>query len=1097
MFIFAPCMRLRQYIQSLLLFILLAYANKTNATHVVGGEITYKRIVNDSFEITLVLYMDCLNGSIAAIRSDSISNIGIFNNAGVLIKDMNARAKAPVRINSVNYNCVKTPTSECVDKYEYKYYTQLPPIAGGYTIAYQRCCRNNFITNITNPANVGATFWTKIPDVSQRGYNSAATFKTVPPNFLCNTRNFIYDHSAIDLDGDSLAYELYTPFNGADPVNSSPRPPTGPPYTTIQWRAPFSQNKMMDGLPELRIDSITGLLTVKPRFVGQYTIGILVNEFRNGTLINTTRRDFQFNVLICAFDLISTFTENVKTCNDTVTFTNQSFGATSYLWDFGLSNITTDTSTQKEPTYVFPGAGNYNVKLKVTNGNCTDSIISTVKVFNDNVRFAGNDTTVCEGAKVKFGINDTATFKYTWFPSTFLNDSTLAKPTTSSSNSIQYIGIRKNEFCTNSDTINIAIAKVKAAFTGNINTCSDTLIIKNNTIGGVKYLWDFGVNGTLSDTSNLPEPIYLFSKVGSYKIKLLVSNGNCTDSASTTVTNYNDKERFAGRDTTLCNSAVIKLGITDTAGYTYAWSPAAFLNDSLLAQPNSNPNNTIRYIATRKNQFCTNIDTVNILFRKVVAQFTGGIKLCTDSLLIKNTSTGANQYFWDFGVTTVLDDTSSLLEPIYLFKKTGSYRIRLRVNNETCSDSTNFIFTNYNDKERFAGNDTVLCKGEILKLGINDSVGFTYNWSPAIFLNDSILAKPTATPINNISYIATRKNQFCTNTDTLNITLNKVSAQFTGGIKLCTDSLLVNNTSTGANQYLWDFGINTASNDTSNQQQPLFIYTNLGKYRIKLIARNGRCADSTFEEYTNYNDKARFAGNDTFVCVGGSVQFGISDTINYTYTWFPSLYLNDSALGRPTASPSVDTIKYIGKRKNEFCTNTDTISISLKKVTAQFGVDIKLNCRGTTIDLDSIIPFPEMKWFVNTEAIPFSDLQKKKYANGKNYTLTLIAQDGLCADTIEKQVAITANDSITLIPNVITPNGDNLNDCFYIEGIKLGGECSHLQIYNRWGQMMFDSNTDGICWDGTYNGNKATAGVYFYILNYIDKDYHGTLHVIY
>ncbi|MES2689965.1 MAG: PKD domain-containing protein, partial [Bacteroidota bacterium] len=402
----------------------------SKATHIVGGEIVYKHIANDSFEIRLDLYIDCFNGNPGAIQIDSIAMLGIFDTAGTLIRSMVSPRGLPQRINSVNYNCVIPPTNACVDQYSYLYYTSLPKIPGGYIVSFQRCCRNNSINNIINPGSSGATYWASIPDTSHTaGYNSSARFNSLPPNFICNARDFIFDHSATDPDGDSISYKLYTPYIGADPFNNTPRPPASPPYSGVFWLPPYSEQEMMNGNPELAIDSVTGRLTVKPVNTGQFVVGIAAYEYRKGNLININRRDFQFNVLNCVFNTVSSIGKDIAVCNDTVRFINTSVGADTYLWTFGDSLTTKDTSTLKEPIYVYPGPGRYTVKLVVYKGNCSDSSFSKIEITQDTFRFAGRDTSICKGASVMIGTNDTAGFNYTWSPSLFLDDSLSGMPT--------------------------------------------------------------------------------------------------------------------------------------------------------------------------------------------------------------------------------------------------------------------------------------------------------------------------------------------------------------------------------------------------------------------------------------------------------------------------------------------------------------------------------------------------------------------------------------------------------------------------------------------------------------------------------------------
>lgn len=517
----------------LLLYVLILIPGvfRAGATHIVGGEITYRHLGNDSFAIRLDLYVDCINGSQAAINDDTQAMLGFFDTSRVLIKSLLVTRTPPQRINSVNYDCIIPPSNACVDKYSYYYYTRLPQIPGGYIITFQRCCRNGSINNIVNPLSTGATYWSLITDTAQSsGYNNSAVFRSLPPNFICNGRDFIFDHSATDIDGDSLSYSLYTPFIGASSFNSIPRPPSAPPYSGITWLPPYSEAEMMRGNPELKIDPVSGLLTVKPAITGQFVVGIAAHEYRQGKLINTLRRDFQFNVLNCQFNTVSVIGTNISLCSDTVRFINQSLGADTYYWDFGVASTGTDTSTLFEPQYIYPGPGIYTVKLRVSKGNCSDSSESLVEILKDTARFAGPDTSICYGEQLQFGSMDSG-FAYVWSPALYLDNPYLARPTSTPVTTISYTGVRSNAICSNTDTIVIHVRKPEAAFSITaLNGCTSASLlfdsVSPNTLSWI-------LNG---DTIAFDRLSALRIAHGQeYRIALVVHDERCLDTLEKTI----------------------------------------------------------------------------------------------------------------------------------------------------------------------------------------------------------------------------------------------------------------------------------------------------------------------------------------------------------------------------------------------------------------------------------------------------------------------------------------------------------------------------------------------------------------------------------
>jgi gliding motility-associated-like protein len=73
------------------------------------------------------------------------------------------------------------------------------------------------------------------------------------------------------------------------------------------------------------------------------------------------------------------------------------------------------------------------------------------------------------------------------------------------------------------------------------------------------------------------------------------------------------------------------------------------------------------------------------------------------------------------------------------------------------------------------------------------------------------------------------------------------------------------------------------------------------------------------------------------------------------------------------------------------------------------------------------------------------------------------------------------------LPNIFTPNGDGLNECYTPAEVTSSTQCYDIYIYNRWGQLVYDKAEDGDCWNGSHRnkGRNVTDGVYFFVL-YLD-----------
>lgn len=364
-----------------MLFSILFRIPDAKATHIVGGELNYRYLGNNVYEIRLTVYRDCFNGIPAF---DNPASVGVFDAFNNLVTEIRMVFKGSDTIPSaINNPCFIPPANICYEHTTYIDSVVLPPSSLGYQLAYQRCCRNYTIANIVSPDNTGATYYATIPGTSTFSQNGNPVFKDWPPPFICAGLPFVFDHSATDPDGDSISYELCVPFNGADTIIPTPQPPNAPPYADVIFKAPYNLGNLLGGTP-LQIDPVTGLLTAIPATIGQFVVGICAREFRNGIYVGVTKRDFQLNVVPCPTLIVAALQYPLITCgSNAVQFVNQSYNAGSYLWDFGLPG-NTDTSTAFSPSFTYPDTGSYVVTLVAYSGfnpNCTDTTTGTVQIL--------------------------------------------------------------------------------------------------------------------------------------------------------------------------------------------------------------------------------------------------------------------------------------------------------------------------------------------------------------------------------------------------------------------------------------------------------------------------------------------------------------------------------------------------------------------------------------------------------------------------------------------------------------------------------------------------------------------------------------------
>ena len=129
------------------------------------------------------------------------------------------------------------------------------------------------------------------------------------------------------------------------------------------------------------------------------------------------------------------------------------------------------------------------------------------------------------------------------------------------------------------------------------------------------------------------------------------------------------------------------------------------------------------------------------------------------------------------------------------------------------------------------------------------------------------------------------------------------------------------------------------------------------------------------------------------------------------------------------------------------------------------------------------------KWSIykSTELIASRNDKDPQYAFAEPgaYRVVCSVTNGTCfSDSTE--VAVAISESYLKVPNVFTPNGDGKNDEFRVAFRSL--RMFHIQVYNRWGKLVYDSTNPEQGWDGNINGKPAAEGAYFYVVRAFGTD---------
>lgn len=614
-----------------LFFFSLLLSFSIEASHLVGGYLRYECLGpasgnQISYRITLVNTRDTVRGLVGAALETQLQ-LTVFDQFNLSSTFIIPRIRLEVVDISLNDPCFVSVDSTIIERGIYQGVITLPNDQD-HVIAYQRCCRNNSMANLTTQvvqgrtSGQGSTFTIDVPAFNRVGCNSSPIINQQPTVVYCPNAPISIDLSATDPDGDSLVYSLCAPFDS--PVVTGPVTAQQPPYTPVTYVSPFTPQNPMPASPVLAIDSATGLLTGTPTVTGQYVIGFCIEEYKNDVLISTTRRDFQLNDGNCSPTVTFSDISQQSFCfGFSNLFRNESTttgSIASVKWDFGDLNTLADTSRNIDTvTYTFPDTGLYTVTLIINPGfRCADTtstvyrIDSTLNpvldvegsacIDNNSLNFVARGT-YSTNASIEWDFGSNAS------TSTSNLDSVGGVQFSNGTNfPVQLVVSQDN--C--SDTVNRVVQLFEppiAAFSYDDSAGCYPLPVQftNESVftGSADFIWNFGDGNTSTDF----EPLHTYTANGLYDVQLeLRTTSNCIDTSILTIPNAIDVS---------LDSAINAINFS--------------LSDSVICQGNS-------------------------------VQF-------NDQSIYE----GNAEYFWDFGNNSL----STERNPSFIYNDTGTYDIGL------------------------------------------------------------------------------------------------------------------------------------------------------------------------------------------------------------------------------------------------------------------------------------------------------------------------------------------------------------------------------------------------------------------------------------
>lgn len=290
---------MRKLLTQILLNVLMLFVvNSAKATHIMSADISYICLDSNRYEITLVLYRDCQGVTLSnTTQNISFTSVSCGLTATATLNRQVCPPVLPwVTACEISAFCETFRASSCcvsnvpgclpnAQRYEYKGVVTLPAQCSdwiGQTTDIP-CCRNSAIDNLVSPGLRGARVEILINNSNVIGCNSSPQFSSIPVPFIPNMATTVYDHGAIDYEGDSLNFVLITPLDGSG--------------VPIPYEVGYSAGQPLSVSSPTSYNANTGLFTVNPNVEQNAVVVFRVEEYRDGVLIGYTTRDMQFVVL--------------------------------------------------------------------------------------------------------------------------------------------------------------------------------------------------------------------------------------------------------------------------------------------------------------------------------------------------------------------------------------------------------------------------------------------------------------------------------------------------------------------------------------------------------------------------------------------------------------------------------------------------------------------------------------------------------------------------------------------------------------------------------------------------------------------------------
>ena len=650
--------------------------------------------------------------------------------------------------------------------------------------------------------------------------------------------------------------------------------------------------------------------------------------------------------------------------------------------------------------------------------------------------------TLCQNSNLALTANAVGATSYSWtgpnnftttLPNPVINN---VNPTHSGDYSVTayYVSPITTLVCTSNAVSNVSVVPRNPvnAFSS-VNVCQNTTgTFSANAVGAAGYEW-FGPNGFSSNSQvNTITNIQPISS-GNYSVNAIFSIGtvSCTTSSFIPLNVIAVPSIAVIPSITVCEGESAALVASAPNALSYLWSgPNSFsLNSSNPIFTNLTPSMTGIYVVTAAfsngNLTCYNSNQTQLTVKPKLPFNLGPDKqLCSNSNLFLNGPAGATAYNW-WGSTSYTSNAQSLFVPNLGPGNSGIYVLEVDLNGCKTYDSVRVDILSPIIFTLTPSNKTV-CRGDYVEFVVGAAQGsenYAYTWNPAIYVTGPTGSVQAGQALGTTIY---------------NIEAYDIACP--------------------------DYKIQT--NFTLTVNQPPVPQINLEKNNVcepLCMTYNSNLGDQASMVTYNFGGDKIYEGDNIKICLPAGV---------YTMQ--------------------------IATTGTNGCKGTFDYTSTPITVYPKPGADFNWDPSAPTTANNNLTFYPSVKYgktfeyyweFMNTLGQPADTSYRQNPSkiyndNGKFPAMLIVKNNYGCVDTVFKVIMVD-EDFAVYIPNTFTPNDDGVNDVFNVKGLGLKQEGYIMEIFDRWGTLIYATRELNKGWDGTIKGVKAADGVYIYSVHVI------------